>query len=293
MQPVTIGVCAHNEERNIENSLKAISSQQIEDFSIKEILVVSSGSTDRTNEIVRKYMEIDHRVSLIIQERREGKYSAVNEIIREAKGDIIVLVNADNILADSSLAHLLSPFKDESVGMAGGHPVPVNSPDTLAGFAVRMLWDLHHKVSLIVPKTGELIAFRNFKFQLPEGTNTDEDWIRMEIERRGFKVVYVPEAIVYNRGPETVREFLKQRVRVNIGEMYMKKRFGFTVPTWNATNLISPILSFLKENKNDIWRIATTIFLELAVRSYAKAHVTLNRPDKYIWEMVESTKKVS
>lgn len=293
MRSVTIGVCAHNEEKNIRNSLSAISSQRIENFRIDEIIVVSSGSTDRTDEIVKDYQRIDPRVKLIVEERREGKYSAVNLIIKEGKGEIIVLVNADNILAENALFHLLLPFNDESVGMTGGHPVPVNSPETISGFAVRMLWDLHHRLSMITPKTGELIAFRNFRFQIPKGTNTDEDWIRMEIERRGYKVVYVPEAIVYNKGPETIKEFLNQRIRVNIGEIYMKKRFNFTVPTWNLSYLMPAFLSFCKEYKSHIDKVAAAIALEAIARTYATVHVALNRPDKHIWEMAESTKKVS
>lgn len=293
MRSVTVGVCAHNEEKNIENSLNAISSQRIENFRIDEIIVVSSGSTDRTDEIVKDYQRIDPRVRLIVQEKREGKYSAVNLVIKEGKGEIIVLVNADNILAENALFHLLLPFNDESVGMTGGHPIPVNSPETISGFAVKMLWDLHHRLSMITPKTGELIAFRNFRFEIPKGTNTDEDWIRMEIERRGYRVVYVPEAIVYNKGPETIKEFLKQRIRVNIGEMYMKKRFDFTVPTWNLSYLMPALLSFCKEYKSHIDKVAAAIALEAIARTYATVHVALNRPDKHIWEMAESTKKVS
>jgi len=293
MHSVTVGVCAHNEEKNIKNSLSAISSQRVKDFRIDEILVVSSGSTDRTDEIVRKYMEKDQRVRLIVQEKREGKYSAVNLIIRESKGGIIALVNADNILAENALSYLLSPFRNDHVGMTGGHPVPVNSPTTITGFAVRMLWDLHHRLSLIAPKTGELIAFRNLGFELPKGTNTDEDWIKMEIERRGYRVVYVPEAIVYNKGPETIEEFLKQRIRVNIGEMYMKKRFNFTVPTWNLSYLLPAFASFCKEHQSQIDKIAAAIALETIARIYAKVHVILNRSDKHIWEIVDSTKGFS
>ncbi|MDH7508765.1 MAG: glycosyltransferase [Methanomassiliicoccales archaeon] len=293
MQSVTIGVCAHNEEKNIENSLSAISSQKVKDFKIEEILVVSSGSTDRTDEIVKEYMKKDRRVRLIVQERREGKYSAVNLIIREGRGEIIVLANADNVLAENSLSSLLSPFNDDHVGMTGGHPIPVNSSETITGFAVMMLWDLHHRLSLIVPKTGELIAFRNLGFQLPKGTNTDEDWIRMEIERRGYRVVYVPEAIVYNKGPETIEEFLKQRTRVNIGEMYMKKRFDFTVPTWKPSYLMPALASFCREHRSQIDKIAAAIALEAIARIYATVHVALNRPDKHIWEIAESTKKFS
>ncbi|MBM4237860.1 MAG: glycosyltransferase, partial [Euryarchaeota archaeon] len=255
MPSVTVGVCAHNEERSILRSLASISSQSPDSFDIAEILVVSSGSTDRTDDIVRGYSSNDPRVRLIVQERREGKYSAVNVIISEAEGEIVVLVNADNALAPGALSQLLMPLKEAGIGMVGGHPVPVNAPDSVVGFAVRMLWEMHHRLSLIVPKTGELVAFRNLHFQLPKGTNTDEDWIRMEMERKGYSIAYAPDAVVWNKGPETIQDFWKQRTRVNIGERYMKKRFGFTVPTWNASFLFQALLSFMRDNRGNVGKI--------------------------------------
>ncbi len=293
MPSTTVGVCAHNEERNIVRSLASISSQSLDSFDIAEILVVSSGSTDRTDDIVRGYSSEDPRVRLIVQEKREGKYSAVNLIVSEAKGEVIVLVNADNALAPGALSRLLEPLKEAGIGMVGGHPVPVNAPDTVVGFAVRMLWDMHHRLSLIVPKTGELVAFRNLRLQLPRGTNTDEDWIRMEMERRGYAIVYAQDAVVWNKGPETVRDFWKQRTRVNIGERYMKKRFGYTVPTWNASFLFRALLSFMKDNRRHLGKILAGVLLEASARAYASLYVRLSRPDLHVWNVVDSTKDLS
>lgn len=53
---------------------------------------------------------------------------------------------------------------------------------------------------------------------------------------------YAPNAVVLNRGPENLKEFMIQRTRVDIGERYMKKRYRFTVPTWQFRSIVPPII---------------------------------------------------
>ena len=115
MIDVSVGVCAYNEEENIRQCLESITSQVLKDFSIIDIIVVSSASSDGTDTIVEDYASIDPRVKLIRQQVREGKSSAVNLFMREATGKVLVLVNADNRLEEDTLNHLLTPFLDESI----------------------------------------------------------------------------------------------------------------------------------------------------------------------------------
>lgn len=151
MPTVSIGVCAYNEERNIRACLDSIMLQSAK-FPIQEILIVSSGSTDGTDSIVRQFEERDARFRLLRQEKREGKNSAINEFLKQANGELLVLVNADNRLDEGSLRYLLEPFEDETIGVCGGHPVPVNDKNSMIGFAVHMLWEMHHRISLVHPK---------------------------------------------------------------------------------------------------------------------------------------------
>jgi biofilm PGA synthesis N-glycosyltransferase PgaC len=292
MPVVSIGVCAYNEERNIRHTLDSILAQKVPGASLDEIIVVSSGSTDGTDGIVARYAAKDRRVRLLRQEKREGKNSAVNAFMATAKGEVLVLVNADNNLAEGALAHLVSHFDDPKVGVVGGRPMPVNRRDTIAGFAVHMLWDMHHRLSLIYPKVGEAIAFRNLHIQIPAGMQSDEDLIRMDLEKRGYRTEYEPEAIVINKGPETVRDYWKQRTRVNIGERYMKRLFDFDIPTWDGRYLFQAYLGFLKDNSTQIFRISMAVGMELLARVYASIYVKLDRGDKVMWSMVESTKNI-
>ncbi len=289
---VSVGVCAYNEERNILRSLGSLGEQNEAGYSLQEIIVVSSGSTDRTDALVQEASMKDGRIRLRRQERREGKNSAVNLFLANAHGEVCVLVNADNTLEPDSLAKLLAPFRDPGVGMAGGRPVPTNDKRTLAGFAVHMLWDMHHRLSLLYPKVGELVAFRNLGVTLPTTMQSDEDIMRMELERRGLRTVYVPDAIVHNKGPTTVRDFFKQRTRVNIGEQYMKRTYDYDIPTWNPRWLFRSYLGFLRDNKAQLPRMVVAMGMEVLARAYATLYVKLDRGDKAVWSQVSSTKDV-
>jgi cellulose synthase/poly-beta-1,6-N-acetylglucosamine synthase-like glycosyltransferase len=238
---ITIGIPAYNEEKNIGTLLTALLMQEQKRTKISEIIVVSSGSTDRTDEIVKEYSNIDDRIILIRQPQRRGKASAINEILKASTNDIIVLESADTIPEKDCIEKLCSPFLDEKIGMTGAHPIPTNNRDTFTGYAVHLIWDLHHRISLKTPKCGELIAFRKLFDKIPEDIVTDEAWIEYEVRKREYEVAYVPEAVVYNRGPETIREFIKQRRRIACGHLDLKKRTRYTVSTVKMTNTL-PIL---------------------------------------------------
>jgi len=293
MLTISAGVCAYNEERNILRCLRSLSSQKLNGKELVEILVVSSGSTDRTDELVKEYSNSeDHRVRIIRQEKREGKNSAVNAFIEAAKGDVLFLANADNVMREDTFDLMAEHFLDQETGMVGGHPIPVNDKDTMMGFASHMLWEMHHRLSLIHPKVGEIVAFRNTGLRIPTGMGSDEDLIRREMEGKGLKVRYEPAAIIYNRGPSTLSDFFEQRTRVNIGERYMKRWFDYDIPTWDKRYLVSAWISYLKDNASHPIKIAVAMSIEALARVYATLHVMLDKGDRAVWQVVGSTKDV-
>ena len=188
---ISIGICAYNEEGIIERSIRSIYDQRLDGIEVREVLVVSSGSTDRTDEIVRSLMTEFDNIVFLPQERREGKNSAINLYLDNMTSDIAVMLNADNLFAgEDSLQRLVEPFRDPDVGMVGGHPIPTNDPSDKVGFASRMLWAMHHNVAMISPKIGELVAFRDIGTRLRTDLQSDEDIIRMNLEKAGYRIVY-------------------------------------------------------------------------------------------------------
>lgn len=290
---IAIGICAYNEERSIERSIRSIYSQHTPGIRIKEVLVVSSGSTDRTDDIVRGLMGEYDNIVFLPQEKREGKNSAINLYLDNKTCEIVVMLNADNIFAsEDSLYNLVEPFRQPDVGMVGGHPIPTNDPKTKVGFASHMLWSMHHNLALIYPKIGELVAFRDIGTRLRTDLQSDEDLIRMELENAGFRCIYAPGATIYNRGPETEEDFLKQRIRVNIGECTMKETYGYDIPSWNKKYLVRALMGTVRDLGFHPFKMLYMMRLELKARDMAKRHVREGGEKMSIWDPVDSTKKV-
>lgn len=289
---VSIGVCAYNEEANIGELLQALQSQIVSKADINQIIVVSSGCTDKTDEIVESFQQGDPRIELVKQSERSGKASAVNQVLQASKGDVCVLVSADVVPLNNTIEHLCLPFCDQTVGMTGGHPIPVNDPKRFMGFVSHLIWDLAHQVSLIEPKLGELIAFRNVVKRIPEDTAVDEASIEAEVKEKGYHLKYVSEALVYNRGPDTVSDFIKQRRRIYAGHLHLKKTTGHEVSSMSFLRLARLVLSSVKPNWRSVLWTPAAAALEFYTRLLGAYDFYIKKRNPYIWDIVSSTKVV-
>jgi cellulose synthase/poly-beta-1,6-N-acetylglucosamine synthase-like glycosyltransferase len=291
--PITVGICAYNEVANIEKAVRSVFDQNRSGFSIRDVFVVSSGSNDGTDEIVEKLIVEYPELRLIRQEKREGKNSALNCVLDSKNTEVIAILNADNVFgSEESLENLIRPFEDEKVGIVGGRPIPTNSTKTIAGFSSNMIWIMHHYISLQSPKIGELIAFRDIGTRLSLKTQSDEDILKMNLERKGYRSAYAPEATVRNRGPETIKDYIKQRTRVNIGECYVKRDHDFDIPTWNPRSLYSAFTMTVRDLGYHPFKIAASVLMEFYSRLKASIHVKMDRGDMNVWEQVQTTKKL-
>jgi len=109
MKVSIITVC-FNSEKTIEDTLKSIQSQTYPDI---EYIVVDGLSKDRTNEIVKEYNNI---VSVHISEKDNGLYDAMNKGISLATGDVIGILNSDDVLADELVIEkIVAGFDSENV----------------------------------------------------------------------------------------------------------------------------------------------------------------------------------
>lgn len=225
----SVGVTAYNEEQNIGPLLDALIDQHLHDVEIVEIIVVASACTDQTVPIVREFMAKDERLKLIEQPHREGKTSAVNQFIQAAQTDICVLESGDTLPHEYAVEHLVRLFVDPQVGMVGAHKIPVNTPDHIAGLLTHLRLRMEHELCLEIPRLGEMIAFRKVFEHIPADVAMDEAFVEAFIVKRGMDVKYAPDAIVYNTGPTTIGDFMRQRRRNHAGHLYLKHKYGYAV----------------------------------------------------------------
>jgi poly-beta-1,6-N-acetyl-D-glucosamine synthase len=288
----SVGVMAYNEEANIAHALDSILRQEPTGKQIREVIVVASGCQDRTAEIVAEIASREPRVRLIEQERREGKASAINLFIGEAKCPVLVMVSADLVVEDGTFDFLLRHFEDPAVGMVGGHPIPVNGRGTFLGHAVHLQWRLHDRIARHSPKLGEMVAFRNVVPSIPLDTAVDELSIQALITQLGFRLVYEPRAVVYNRGPATVRDFLRQRRRIYAGHLRIRDQQAYSAPTmsaWRAGRALLGSGSF-SSPRAAMWSFGT-VGLEVSARALGRYDIVRGHRSHHVWEMCDTTKQ--
>ncbi len=288
----SIGIMAHNEEANIERTIHAVLQQQGPSFLIEEVIVVASGCTDHTAPIVAEIALQEPRVRLCIQEKREGKASAINLFLKQAISPVVVLIGADVIPEVSAIEYLCAPLKEPKIGMVGGRPVPVNDPSTFMGHAVHLLWRLHDHLARIHPKLGEVIAFRNVISGIPTNSPVDEISIQALISQLGYQLIYEPACLVYNKGPLTIRDFLKQRRRIHAGHLQTRDQQNYEASTMRVNPIFLQLIACrdftMSTPKQALWTLATVM-----LEGYARLQGYLDYRRKHayhIWEMVDSTK---
>ncbi len=237
-----VGVMACNEEATIGNALAAILSQQTESARVTDVVVVSSGSTDRTDDIVRSFASTDRRVHLLSEPQRRGKVHADNLFFdRFPDSELCVLCNADVILGPGSLEALLRPLRDAGVGMTGCHVIPRvrSGPDRgFFDFANHVLWKIHHEVVSEVPKMGEAVAFRRFVERIPDDMIADEAYLEATAVSLGFEVVYVAEARVSSGCPLDLADYFAVRKRNTCAHALLSRRLSHEVATLSALPIL-------------------------------------------------------
>jgi cellulose synthase/poly-beta-1,6-N-acetylglucosamine synthase-like glycosyltransferase len=226
-----------------------------------------------------------------VQARREGKASAINRFLSEAQEKVLLVSSADLVPAEDTIERLVVPFADPEVAMTGCRPVPVNDPSCFMGFAAHLLWDLHHQTNLVDFKAGEMIGFRKIFERIPNHTAVDEASIEAVIRGQGYQVRYVETAITYNKGPDTVKDFLRQRRRIHAGHLALRATVGYRVATLSTMKVLGLALRNLDWRPRALawtWAVAA---LEEYGRFLGKCDYRRRR-NHSIWEIAKTTKQL-
>src|SRR6185503_16582446 len=125
---ISIGIPAYNEQANIKQLLLTLLKQQQSHFTLAHIYVISDGSTDNTKDEVLSIH--DKRVIFVDDKKRVGKSGRINEILRRSSADILVLMDADICITDTTLlTKLVKKGHITENGIVGINAVPAK-PNT-------------------------------------------------------------------------------------------------------------------------------------------------------------------
>jgi cellulose synthase/poly-beta-1,6-N-acetylglucosamine synthase-like glycosyltransferase len=285
-----VGVTAHNEEANIGNLLEMLCSQYLHDVDISEIIVVASGCTDNTVPIVEAMTQREPRIRLFVQPKREGKTSAVNLFLANAHEEICVLESGDTLPRENTVEHLVRMFADPSVGMTGAHKIPVNTPEHIVGFFTHLRLRMEHELCLEIPRLGEMIAFRKVFDQIPPDVAMDEAFVEALVVQRGMQVRYAPDAVVYNTGPNTISDFVRQRRRNHAGHLYLQHKYGYKVSSIQNTRVIRVALKEMWGAVRLLYTLVLLAVLEGWARFLGWYDYIVKRDRHVVWDMAYTQK---
>ncbi len=218
---VALVICALNEEKIIRAKLEnSVALDYPKDrFTI---YVVNDGSTDRTSAIAHEFD--DKGVRVIDREQRRGKVRNLNEVIASLREEIVVSSDANVIYDPKAIRHLVARFGDPKVGCVSGKVILQETTDALQSGEENyysLEWFLQEKGSDIYSMCGAdgaMHAFRRALFvQSPNDTLIEDFVLPMTITRAGYRAVFEPKALAWERGPETLREEFRRKVRIAAG----------------------------------------------------------------------------
>jgi len=224
---VTVVISAYNEEAEIEMTVINKLNQDYPPDRLK-VVVVSDGSTDRTEMIVQRLQrDHPHRLMLLRQEPRQGKTQALNLAFQHLSSEVVVFADANSIYASDATRALVNNFSDPSVGYVTGHMIYGNPGSTGIGVGSSSYMSYENalrtwesNIGSIVGVDGGIDAIRR-QCYLPMRPDQLPDFILpLSVVEQGKRVVYEPRAMVFEKALADPFQEFRMRVRVSLRAMW-------------------------------------------------------------------------
>src|SRR5213082_1465425 len=235
---VSVLVAAYNEASCIGQRIENLLAQDYPADKI-EIIVGSDASTDGTDAIVQHYAARSVKLS---RGERAGKAGVLARIIGLARGDVLILTDANSEFEKDAIRRLVQPLRDPVVGLVCGR-LRLHSP-LGAPVAEGAYWKLESMLKLyesrrgcVMGANGGIYAVRKHLFPpLPAGTVVDDFVAALRVLQNGYEVQYEPEAVAHEETAPGHADEYKRRVRIAAGcfralsqyRNLMAPRHGFT-----------------------------------------------------------------
>lgn len=218
---ITLVIACFNEADILEEKIK--NTLQLDYPVNKRIFYfVTDGSSDHSGEIIQRYPEL----KLFHENARKGKNAAVNRVMEFVKTPIVIYCDANTFLNKKALQLIARHYKDENVGaVAGEKRVMQSEQDNAASSGEGAYWKYESKLKkwdselhTVVGAAGELFSIRTSLYEeVPPGVLIEDFRLSMNIAKKGFRVIYEPEAYAMETSSESMGEEHKRKVRISAG----------------------------------------------------------------------------
>jgi cellulose synthase/poly-beta-1,6-N-acetylglucosamine synthase-like glycosyltransferase len=215
---VSIAISAYNEEAQIRELIESLLALDYPRERL-QVLIVSDGSTDRTDEIVSEYA--DRGIELLRMPERGGKTRAENAAAPLLRGEIVVNTDASTRILPGALKPLVAAMRDPTVGCASGRDVSVGPEGSDAnrgeggyvGYEMTVR-DLETRVEGIIGASGCFYAIRAGLHRLPLPGSLSRDFAAaLNAREHGYRAVSVPEAKCLVPRGQSLRKEYRRKVR--------------------------------------------------------------------------------
>lgn len=230
MPSVSVVVSVWNEEDVIEAKLNNFLGLDYPAGKF-EILIGSDGSTDKTNEIIRKFR--DERVRLIELNDRKGKMATLNRLVSLAKHDIIVFTDARQVFERNAIKELAANFADPKVGCVSGE-LMFSQKEGGTARGINLYWNYEKfmrncesRIHSMLGATGAIYAIRRELYsEVPVDIVLDDVYIPFKIIQKGYRAVFDGTARAYDEVADSPREEYKRKARTLFGNYQIFKQFA-------------------------------------------------------------------
>jgi biofilm PGA synthesis N-glycosyltransferase PgaC len=212
---ISIIIPTYNEELMIGNKIKN-TFELIYPKDKREVIVVDSASTDNTINIVKSFDSL----ILITQKERKGKSHALAEAFKQATGELLLITDADAMLNKDVLEKIVPVFADNTLGAATGklEVLGKESASKTSEKAYRTFFDIlrifESRIAATMIFNGPLMVFRASIIEPPsENSVADDTEMALQVIRKGYRTMYIPEAIFLERVPSSNKIRLMQKER--------------------------------------------------------------------------------
>lgn len=232
---VSIIIAAYNEEKVIRERLENLLALEYPQDRI-EIIIGSDHSSDRTDQIVRDYNA--RGVKLLSFSQRRGKAPVLNDLVAEARNEILVFSDANTYYSHDAILKMIRHYRSEQVGGVCGYLQLRASKDNSGGTGESIYWEYENKIKKLegdirttFGATGAIYSIRRKLFvSLPtHDAVTDDLLVPMKVVEQGYRIVYDKEVFGWEYATESSRTEYHRKIRISASNFntlhYLNIRF--------------------------------------------------------------------
>jgi cellulose synthase/poly-beta-1,6-N-acetylglucosamine synthase-like glycosyltransferase len=226
-------IAAFNEEEVIEAKIRSVAEADYPTNGL-EILVGSDASTDDTNRILERLEKQYKNLRTVKFRERTGKPEVINHLAGMARGEILVITDANVMLERETLKELAASFRDPGTGLVDTRMINTRlKKDGISHqekFYISREVRIKHNESLLwgtmMGPFGGCYAVRRSNFQpVPGHFLVDDFFINMAVLRQGYRCISNMEARVYEDVSNDLREEFRRKKRISAGNYQNLSRF--------------------------------------------------------------------